>query len=745
MNQAPILFEDNENDHKSADQEAFAYAEVLVTLPFGDVFDYRYPLNVPLQPGSIVQIPFGKRDLYGVVSVLKNKTSTPPHKIKDVISVVTWCALKEQDLAFLKWMSDYTMIPKGLVLKMFLSSPMAFEPEKPLYAYKISKDFSGSLTDKQRLVVKWFKGKTTAYSSADIQKGAGVSAAIVKGTLGKGALILVPFSTVSKNPDENYLKMSYSPEQQEVVESLSRAVAAQRYEAILVEGVTGSGKTEVYFEAIAQALRERRQSVVLLPEISLTPQWLERFEKRFGTEPVGWHSQMTPVQRRKAWQRIAKGEAPVIVGARSALMLPYLNLGLIIVDEEHETSYKQEESAIYHARDMAVARAYHLGVPIVLVSATPSLESYVNAKEGKYTFLKLPHRHGGATLPSLEIVDMRSHDKKATQGTIQFMATKVRAALVDAVSKGEQALLFLNRRGYAPLTLCRGCGERLECPHCTAWLVQHKSMERLQCHHCGFVAKRPKTCPKCEEEESFIPCGPGVERIAEEVKALLPEARVLIMASDAFETTADLVKAIERIQKGEVDVIIGTQMMAKGHHFPKLTLVGVIDADLGLSGGDLRACEKTYQLLQQVSGRCGRAEKKGHVLLQTYYPDHPVLQALVANDKGAFIKQEILMRQTAAMPPYTRLAALICSSQDQQLVEQWVRTLGRNAPRIEGVEVLGPAQAPMAILRRYHRWRFLVRAPKNYPLQKYLKSWLATLEVPRQIKLQIDIDPISFM
>ncbi len=465
MNQAPILFDDNENDRQSVKQDDFSYAEVLVTLPFGEAFDYRYSLNLPLQPGSVVQIPFGKRNLYGVVSTLKETTNTPLKKIKDVISVVAWCALKEQDLTFLKWMSDYTMIPKGLVLKMFLSSPSAFEPEKPLYAYEISKEFSGTLTDKQHLIIEWLQGKPKAYSGSEIQKGAGVSAAVIKGAFDKGALKLVPFSTVFRNPDADFLKLSYSPEQQAVVESLARAVSSQSYEAILVDGVTGSGKTEVY--SIAQALREGRQSLVLLPEISLTPQWLERFKKRFGAEPVGWHSQMTPAQRRKAWQRIAKGEAPVIVGARSALMLPYPNLGLIIVDEEHETSYKQEESATYHARDMAVARAYHLGIPIVLVSATPSLESYVNAKEGKYTFLKLPHRHGGATMPSLEIVDMRSHDKKASQGEVQFMAAKVRSALVEAVSKGEQALLFLNRRGYAPLTLCRGCGERLECPHCT--------------------------------------------------------------------------------------------------------------------------------------------------------------------------------------------------------------------------------------------------------------------------------------
>ncbi len=368
----------------------------------------------------------------------------------------------------------------------------------------------------------------------------------------------------------------------------------------------------------------------------------------------------------------------------------------------------------------------------------------MNAKEGKYTLLTLPNRHGGATLPTLELVDMRRHDKRPA-GQPEFLSTALKSSLINAVEKGEQALLFLNRRGYAPLTLCRACGERLECPNCTAWLVQHNAIERLQCHHCGFVAKKPKTCSKCEEEDSFIACGPGVERIAEEVRSLLPDARLLIMASDAFETTADLVNAIEKIQRGEIDVIIGTQMMAKGHHFPKLTLVGVIDADLGLSGGDLRACEKTFQLLQQVAGRCGRAEKRGHVFIQTYYPDHPVLQALVANDKEAFMEQERLMRQTANMPPYSRLAALIISGPDPRAVEQWVRQLARQAPRIGGIEILGPAQAPLAILRRQHRWRFLIQAPKNYPLQKYIQSWLASLECPRTLKLQIDIDPISFM
>jgi primosomal protein N' (replication factor Y) len=723
-----------------------SYAEVLVSAPFDHTFDYEIPKDCRISRGSIVQVPFGSRQIFGVVEATKATSTTPAAKLKAIENSIEWCQLSEADLRFIAWVADYTLTPRGMILKMVLSVPPAFEAEKPQLVYAVG-DLSQSMTAKQQQVVTYLQDHQHGAAKTAIADGAQVSAAVVRTMIDKGMIKPVILKASCPQPDPAFNQMQYSADQQIVADTLMQAVEQGHYQPILIDGVTGSGKTEVYFEAIAAALKAGKQSVVLLPEISLTPQWLERFKKRFRVEPLKWHSHMTQAQRRRAYRLIARGEGKVIVGARSALMLPYAQLGCIIVDEEHESSYKQEEQVIYHARDMAVARAFHLDIPVVLVSATPSLETYVNAKEGKYCYLSLSQRHGGATLPNMELIDMRGILKPAREP--RWISPALRHAMTEALAQQEQTLLFLNRRGYAPLTICRTCGERLQCPNCSAWLVQHKALERLQCHHCGFIQPKPKICPKCQETETFMACGPGVERIAEEVKTFLPDARLLIMASDAFDTTDELAKAIQHIQEGHVDIIIGTQIMAKGHHFPKLTLVGVIDADLGLSGGDLRACERTYQLLQQVAGRCGRAERQGYVFLQTYYPDHPVLQALCAHDRDAFLEQEVLMRRTAEMPPYTRLAAIIVSGKDSHFVEKWIKDFRRYAPQTankeEPIEILGPVQAPLAVLRRYYRWRILVRSPKNFPIQKYIRDWKAAVTIPHSIKFQVDIDPISFM
>lgn len=722
----------------------FLYAEVILPLPFDHSFDYLCPPELSIEKGNIVHVPFGPKKLFGVVETLKETSFTPSSKLKTILHKIEWCTFLEKDINFIRWMAAYTMAPTGMVLKMALSIPTAFDPERPTFVYHLAPTIhSQKLTEKQALVASWLQEHPGLFARIDIQKGAKVSAAVIQGMIAKGLLQPSCIDTSVCLPDPDFRHLVYSKAQHAVANTLADMARQGTYKTLLVDGVTGSGKTEVYFEALAECLRKGQQAVVLLPEISLTPQWLDRFEKRFGTLPTQWHSQMSSSTRRKTWRQIVKGEARVIVGARSALMLPYPKLGMIIVDEEHDSSYKQEEGVIYHARDMAVAKAYHLNIPIVLASATPSLDSYVNAQEGKYEHQKLTERHGDAKLPTLELIDRRHLSKEKTG--LQWIAPPLAKALQETVQEGEQALLFLNRRGYAPLTLCRSCGERLQCPNCTAWLVEHKTIDRLQCHHCGFMVKKPPHCFSCGEEDSFVPCGPGVERVAEEVKIYLPEARQLIMASDAFEDTSSLSEAIHEIQKGLVDIIIGTQIMAKGHHFPHLTLVGVIDADLGLSGGDLRACEKTFQLLQQVAGRCGRSSRPGHVFLQTYYPDHPVMQALVSHEKEKFLQEEMRLRRAADMPPYSRLAALIFSSKDATLVEKWVKAFRKQAPFVPGIEILGPTQAPLAVLRRYHRWRFLVKAPKNYPLQKYIRSWLSTTNPPRSIKFQIDIDPIGFM
>ncbi len=509
----------------------------------------------------------------------------------------------------------------------------------------------------------------------------------------------------------------------------------------MLEGVTGSGKTEVYLEAVAQCLAERRQALVLLPEIALSSQWLERFAARFGVAPAVWHSDLSPRIRRTTWRAVADGLAPVLVGARSALFLPFPDLGLIVVDEEHETAFKQEEGVIYHARDMAVVRAQLTAAPCVLVSATPSLETVANVETGRYRRLTLKARHGGARLPEVAAIDLRLTPPERGQ----FLSPPLVAAIAETLSRGEQAMLFLNRRGYAPLTLCRACGTRMQCPNCTAWLVEHRGRGVLQCHHCGQAEPIPPLCPTCGAAHSLTPIGPGVERITEEAAARFPDARRLVMASDTLPGPHAAAEAARAIAAREIDLIIGTQIVAKGWHFPHLTLVGGVDADLGLAGGDLRAAERSVQLLHQVGGRAGRAEAPGRVLLQTFAPDHPVMRALVAGDLAAFMAEEAAMRRPGHWPPFGRLAALIVSAAASADADAAAAALGRAAPRGPGVVVLGPAPAPLAILRGRHRRRLLLKTRRDIAVQPLLRDWLARAAVSARARVDVDVDPVSFL
>ena len=536
----------------------------------------------------------------------------------------------------------------------------------------------------------------------------------------------------------------------EAAEALRGKVRADAFSVTLLDGVTGSGKTEVYFEAVAAALEAGRQVLVLLPEIALSAAWLERFERRFGVRPAVWHSEVGQAERKRAWRAVAEGEARVVVGARSALFLPYRELGLIVVDEEHEAAFKQEDGVIYQARDMAVVRAKLGGAPIVLVSATPSLETLVNVEAGRYGHLELPERHAGAAQPEIELIDLRKEipekiELPSGEKLQSWLSPPLRGAVSETLAAGEQALLFLNRRGYAPLTLCRACGHRLQCPSCTAWLVEHRLAGRLQCHHCGYGAPLPKICPACEASDSFAACGPGVERLEEELRVLYPEARVGVMSSDAIVGPAMAERFLAAVQNHELDLVIGTQIIAKGHHFPMLTLVGVVDGDLGLAGGDLRAGERTYQLLHQVAGRAGRAERPGKVLLQTTDPGNPVMQALAAGDRDAFFSREIEARKRDRNPPFARLAAVIVSGPEEVALDSFCGKITRAVPKDGGFEVLGPAPAPLAVLRGRHRRRFLLRCRREVGIQSLLRRWLGDLRPPGAIRLQIDIDPYSFM
>jgi primosomal protein N' (replication factor Y) len=724
---------------------------VLLPLPLTGAYDYRAALSLHLRPGDFVHVPLGKRSTIGVVwDALPSGADSdvvPENRLKDVIEKLDAPALPPATRKFVDWVSAYTLAPQGAVLRMAMSVAEALEPPRPLLGLvragsapdpNLNDPGERRLTPSRRRVLHQ---AAQPLSSGELARRAAVGSSVVKAMVALGWLDTVELPRVAPpSPDGNVPGPELSADQRDAADAMVESLG-KGFSVTLLDGVTGSGKTEVYFEAVAASLRAGKQVLVLLPEIAMSAQWLARFTQRFGAPPAAWHSELPSHRRRATWRDIAEGRARVVVGARSALFLPYADLGLIVVDEEHEAAFKQEDGVIYHARDMAVVRARTGQIPIVLVSATPSLETVVNVEQGRYSVLHLPDRHGGALLPAIRTIDLR-RDPPPRRA---WLSPVLRDAVTQTLASGEQAMLFLNRRGYAPLTLCRGCGHRLQCPSCTAWLVEHRLAGRLQCHHCGYSAPLPHKCPACEAEGSFAACGPGVERVAEEAHALFPDARIEIMTSDTIAGPDSASAFVERMAKREIDLLVGTQIVAKGHHFPWLTLVGVVDADLGLSGGDLRAAERTYQLLHQVAGRAGRAERPGQVLLQTYMPEHPVLRALVQGARDRFLAAEIDERRRLSLPPFGRLAALIIAGPDEREVDTIARQLAKCAPRREGLSVLGPAPAPLAILRGRHRRRFLIKARRDDNLQSTLADWVGSLRIPAAVRVQIDIDPYSFL
>lgn len=717
--------------------------KVLLPLPLGQAYDYRLPGGMEVRLGDFVAVPLGKRVEIGVIWGCGDRGGVAEEKLRDVEAVLDVPPLPQANMEFIEWVSSYTLAAPGAVLRMAMSSAGAFEPPPPRIGYVAGAVPAGLKITSARKRVLDIVADGPARPASDIAREAGVSSGVVKGLSDAGALVAVPLPSegVWRNPDPDIPGPELSAEQAKAAYILSERVAARSFSVSVLDGVTGSGKTEVYFEAVATALKEGRQALVLLPEISLSAQWLHRFEARFGVEPAVWHSDLTQAQRRNTWRAVAEGKARIVVGARSALHLPMPDLGLIVIDEEHDQSFKQEDGVIYHARDMAVVRARLADCPIALVSATPSLETDVNIRSGRYHRLHLPERHGIAELPEIVIVDTRK-DKPARQN---WITPPLLTAVEETLKAGEQALLFLNRRGYAPLTLCRDCGFRFSCPNCTAWLVEHRFTRRLECHHCGYAARIPERCPDCGGEDSFAACGPGVERIAEEVANNFPEARVALATSDTFRGPASAAEFVEQVQSGAVNLIVGTQIVAKGYHFPMLTLVGVIDADLGLAGGDLRAAERTYQLLHQVSGRAGRAGLPGRVMIQTANPDARVMDALARGDRDGFLAAEAEDRRNGGWPPFGRLAAIIVSGPDEDAVEGYCRALAAKTPRVEGAVILGPATPPMALLRGRFRRRFLIRTARDINIQKLLRDWLSVVRAPNALRIAVDIDPYSFL
>jgi primosomal protein N' (replication factor Y) len=718
--------------------------DVLLPVALDQNYSYRVPRGVDLQPGDVVCVPLGPREVIGVVWA-ENPDPDPRlhNRLKDVGAKLDVPPLKPELRSLVDWVANYTLSSRGMVLRMTLRMGEHLGAERVRLGVRLIGGPPRRMTPaRSRLIAILSDG--LLHGKSDVAREAGCSAGVIDGLIDEGTLAVEPMARAlaPPAPDPSFALPDFSPEQQVAADALRRLAAEGGFQVALLDGVTGSGKTEVYFEAVAEIIRQGRQTLILMPEIALTGQFLDRFALRFGVRPLEWHSELTPRTRARNWAAIAAGEAQVVVGARSALFLPYAELGLIIVDEEHDQSYKQDEGAHYHARDMAVVRGSIAKIPIVLSSATPSVETEVNARKGRYRRVVLPGRFGGQHMPHIEAIDLR----RFAPPRGRFVSPVLAEQIGIAIERREQALLFLNRRGYAPLTLCRACGHRFACTICDAWLVDHRFRARLVCHHCGFSMPRPHLCPHCHAEESLVAVGPGVERLQEEAAALFPNARTMVLSSDLITSIETMRSELNEIAEGRVDIIIGTQLVAKGHNFPRLNLVGVVDADLGLGNGDPRAAERTYQLLNQVIGRAGRDQGRGLGFLQTFQPEHPVMKALVACDREAFYASEIEARERTGYPPFGRLASLIVSAGDRPSAEGFARTLVSVAPIDPRIQVLGPAEAPLAVIKGRYRFRILVKSPRNIDLSNYLRDWLAAgPKTKGNLRLEVDVDPQSFL
>ncbi len=732
--------------------------DVLAPVAVDTAYSYRAPSDWKLEPGAFVRMPLGARQATGVVWAVRPGGGD---NLKAIAATLDWPPLRAPLRDFVDWVARWTLSPRGMVLRMAIRAGELATPLPAKFGLVATGKPPARMTDARARVMAAVAERNAPTAKAALAALASSSTGVIDGLIADGALspVALPPEPVAAPLDPDFARTSLNPDQRGAADDLSQRVAERAFSTTLLEGVTGAGKTEVYFEAVAETLRQGRQGLVLLPEIALTAQFLDRFAARFGARPAEWHSGLTERQRERVWAAAAKGEARIVVGARSALFLPFADLGLIVVDEEHDGAYKQEEGVIYNARDMAVVRARLEKAPIVLASATPALETKVNAETGRYRWLMLPARFGEATLPDIAAVDL----KREGPPRRRWLSPRAIAGVEEARARGEQALLFLNRRGYAPLTLCRACGHRFECPNCAAWLVEHRFRAALVCHHCGHVEARPKLCPTCHEADTLAACGPGVERLAEEAAVLFPDIRTLVLSSDFPGGIETLRAQLDAAARGAYDLIIGTQLVAKGHNFPLLTFVCVVDADVGLANADPRAAERTFQLLRQATGRAGRGDRRGRALLQTWQPEHPVIAALVSGDAERFYAQETAERERGGLPPFGRLAAIIVSAEDRGAAEAHARALARAAhglPEGKGFRVaplggqardneivlLGPAEAPIAVLRKRHRFRLAAKAPRSADLQGFLRAMLAAAPAPRGgVRVAIDVDPQSFL
>ncbi len=716
---------------------------ILVYLPLNLplIYSYIVPPTLILAKGDIVLVPLRNRQVYGIVFKETTEISFTREKLKPVISKSSYFQpLKEEMLKFLELFAKYNMVNFGSVLKMVINiAGIDFTSLYEVISINNDKISQLKLTKarQQLLSVIENEGKI---EKKDLLHKANVGKAVLDKLILDDFLNVENFAVVSDfQKNITYRNDLLSEQQKEVVATIKNCFSSNSYVAALLEGLPGSGKTEVYFDILNSYIKLGKQVLILLPEIGLSTQIVDRFKLRFGVDPYVWHSDITKKNKQDAYLAASNGNLKVVIGARSALFLPFNNLGLIIVDEEHDSSYKQEDNVIYNARDMAVLRAKIYDAHILLCSATPSLESINNVNKSKYGYAKLQGRYNKMDMPNFQIIDMKKEKLKYGCSISDTLINKIHQTL----EKKEQVLLFINRRGYASCFFCKSCNEKATCKNCSTSLVEHRSRGKLVCHFCGYNIKIHNTCNHCHEKDQMISIGVGIEKVYEEVKVIFPDKRIISISSDTITSHKKAREIVESINRQEYDILIGTQIISKGYNFPFLTLVGIIDADFTYDL-DLKSNEKAWQILYQVAGRSGRDKLKGEVILQTYNPNNKILQHLVRGNYADFVKEEFSLRAQLNFPPFGKLAAIIISCKNQQQLDSFANELYLNIPKEKDYDILGPVNAPIYFLRSKYRKRFLIKTSMDKNIQKILHQWLLNLHIPSYIKLQIDIDPISF-
>lgn len=711
---------------------------------------YDYRLTVPATIGTFVGVRVMNRVCVGIVWGIGD-SGLPQEKIKDV-SFVYNAKMPVADMQWLLRMSEWTLIPMGMVLRLIVNIPDAFSPPRIEQLYSFDFDSKTRMTQNRQAVLDAFASNDNDPMTAiDVQNIARVSSAVVRTMIKNGGLI--PVAQREKNlgdyafdyQDLGNIKLN--EQQQTAADVIGDAIKNGGFSVFLLDGITGSGKTQVYFDSAWRAYSQGKSVLLMMPEIALTAQFMSRFESRFGAPPVVWHSNLTAARRREIWRGVLNGKIKIVVGTRSALFLPWQDLGLVVIDEEHDTSYKQEDMGNYHARDMAILRAKISGFPVVLASATPSAETLENVNLGKYKCLRLTSRYGGAQLPEITTIDLRENRPTpytvADVEQIGSLSPLLCDALSETLAQGHQAMLFINRRGFAPIIQCKKCGWTATCSECSVGMTYHKRIGKLLCHMCGRTAPLPKVCPDCGCDVSMR--GVGLEKIQEEVSVRFPNVRTALVSSDIITSRQVLERLVSQLEQGKIDIVIGTQILAKGHHFPNLTLVGVVDSDMGLFGTDFRAAEHTFQQLFQVAGRAGRGEYAGRVLLQTYQPAHPVLTAICSGDRDGFMQTDMAGRKAAQMPPYGMLIAVIIEGEKEAVLHKYCQDLAAAAPIIHGAKIMGPITAQIYQIRNWYRMRFLVAGGMNMALQTVIMRWLSKVKQPANVRVKIDVNPINFM